>query len=714
MRIQTTEDGNSKFASRSKDFKKKQKSVAILVTLLIEPTNTPELLQKYSLDLYKELVTSNTIVSNYPNRSSIGFLKSTDENISVDILLAIRGQDILESIFMHPNIPPLAATSILNSYLLLCDHSKYNLNFNENSTNAKFLKSIVKLMQKSKDEAIRKNSTLVFINFLKKLQNIPNCLNIYPSYFELIKIAKFFVGQFKQTTDHIMKASCLETVLLLKAFDKEKKNKIDKIVEKQKMFQDIISLLETDTIIHPNLTRQMRVLQGEKVKEIIKEETDCKFTQEMPEMKELWTCLFPESKDTEYNWKEMGFAEDKEDLPIRNKMHVLDIMEFVREYRSDWLHLVDISHHHGNSPMHFLNTSSSHVVINPTNSSPPTTPTGNEGSLRAPILDTAILLSDELTKYLIDSTIAYKVTYLIFKLDIMKARRIFYKYLLKQIFHIMTKSLTDDRDIKINPSTVISWTEKTITKFLLFNPMSISEMERYTYYCLNKTSILDRPKQNVRLSDNDKKPKKEPNININPLVNEYELKFPVLYKKSFEIENGLVPTLIEKILMVLKKDGTTKEGIFRSSPEQNKISMVEAQLNSGNFQVDNVDVNICSTVLKRWLLALDPPIIGDSSNYEKILRAVRNDDFDTLDKILFNLPKKNKIVLHAILSTLRDFTKPEVYSVTKMDAKNIALMFAPTIILSHTLDPSLSLINSSYEKDFMLYLLVVLKLKTLD
>ena len=74
MRIQTSEEGvSSKVAFRSsKEFKKKQKTVATLVTMLIEPTNTPDLLQKYSMDLHKELVTSSTVQN---NRHSIGFLK---------------------------------------------------------------------------------------------------------------------------------------------------------------------------------------------------------------------------------------------------------------------------------------------------------------------------------------------------------------------------------------------------------------------------------------------------------------------------------------------------------------------------------------------------------------------------------------------------------------------------------------------------------------
>ena len=157
-----------------------------------------------------------------------------------------------------------------------------------------------------------------------------------------------------------------------------------------------------------------------------------------------------------------------------------------------------------------------------------------------------------------------------------------------------------------------------------------------------------------------------------------------------------------------------KEGIFRSSPEQNKITQLESQLNTGNYSLENADVTVCATILKRWLLALNPPIVGDSQNYEKIIRSIRNDDFDSLDKILFNLPKRNKIVLHSILLTLREFIKPEVALITKMDAKNISLMFAPTILSSQNLEPSQSLFNSGYEKDFMLYMLVVLKLKVLD
>ena len=101
----------------------------------------------------------------------------------------------------------------------------------------------------------------------------------------------------------------------------------------------------------------------------------------------------------------------------------------------------------------------------------------------------------------------------------------------------MTKILKDDKEIKINPPTVISWTEKIITKLLFFNPLTFYDLDLYTYYFLNKTASFE--KRNVRVSENDKKKKIDSNNNsINPLINEYELKFPVLYKKTIEEDKG--------------------------------------------------------------------------------------------------------------------------------------------------------------------------------
>ena len=198
------------------------------------------------------------------------------------------------------------------------------------------------------------------------------------------------------------------------------------------------------------------------------------------------------------------------------------------------------------------------------------------------------------------------------------------------------------------------------------------------------------------------------------LANEHEIQFPNLYPKKLEEGIKQVPTFITKILKYLEKEGTKKEGIFRISPENNKLSIFETQLNSNldQFELPD-DPHIAATVLKRWLQCFDPPICGNNLRYQKIISSIKNDKFSELNKTLSDFSSIKKSILHQLVTTLRSFLDPLVVSQTKMDAKNISVILAPTILADFNLDQNQTLDNNNYEKDFFLYLLLVLDLSLL-
>ena len=113
------------------------------------------------------------------------------------------------------------------------------------------------------------------------------------------------------------------------------------------------------------------------------------------------------------------------------------------------------------------------------------------------------------------------------------------------------------------------------------------------------------------------------------------------------------------------------------------------------------DPNIPGMVLKRLLTALDPPIID---KYNAVVDAVRLNQFGLLMQILKKLDPVNKATLNYLMQFLRYLADPAIAEVTKMDAANMAMVFAPTILRDETRGDRPSLGGSFLEKDCILYL----------
>ena len=148
-----------------------------------------------------------------------------------------------------------------------------------------------------------------------------------------------------------------------------------------------------------------------------------------------------------------------------------------------------------------------------------------------------------------------------------------------------------------------------------------------------------------------------------------------------------------------------------------------------------VDCHTAASLLKLWLRELYEPLIPDSfydeaiqlgsliDQYEhqkakkKEEKEARSNAFsprEKLEKLISRLPELNQLTLMYLAKYLQLFSRPEVTSVTKMDASNLATVFAPNCLKCPSQDPIVILENTRKEMAFVKSLIVNLDTSSVD
>ncbi|ETO19031.1 RhoGAP domain-containing protein [Reticulomyxa filosa] len=71
--------------------------------------------------------------------------------------------------------------------------------------------------------------------------------------------------------------------------------------------------------------------------------------------------------------------------------------------------------------------------------------------------------------------------------------------------------------------------------------------------------------------------------------------------------------------------------------------------------------------------------------------------------------EENRESIRYLVSFLKKLLKPECVEVTKMNLENVAIVFAPTILMCPNDDPTLLMQNSKFEKDFVIQMITNLR-----
>lgn len=123
-------------------------------------------------------------------------------------------------------------------------------------------------------------------------------------------------------------------------------------------------------------------------------------------------------------------------------------------------------------------------------------------------------------------------------------------------------------------------------------------------------------------------------------------------------------------------ESKTIEGIYRIPPNMEEFEKVWNELSfNGNFDISQLSVPLASNLLKRILKNLWVPLLP-TVFYKKIL-SVHNDMAD-IQNIVSTMSIVHKMTFRVLMVHLNKIAEHE--HVTKMGARELAIMFAPNII----------------------------------
>ncbi|CAD6225962.1 unnamed protein product [Miscanthus lutarioriparius] len=170
---------------------------------------------------------------------------------------------------------------------------------------------------------------------------------------------------------------------------------------------------------------------------------------------------------------------------------------------------------------------------------------------------------------------------------------------------------------------------------------------------------------------------------------------------GYDDKGNSVPKILLLMLERLyAQDGLKAEGIFRITPENSQEEHVREQLNSG-IVPDDIDVHCLASLIKAWFREL-PEGVLDRLSPEQVLHCNTEEQCIELVKLL---PATQAALLHWVVELMADVVEEEESN--KMDARNVAMVFAPN--MTQMSDPLTALMHAVQ----VMNLLKTLILKTL-
>jgi hypothetical protein len=148
----------------------------------------------------------------------------------------------------------------------------------------------------------------------------------------------------------------------------------------------------------------------------------------------------------------------------------------------------------------------------------------------------------------------------------------------------------------------------------------------------------------------------------------------------------LVPLFVDLCTHVVEEKGLENQGIYRISGNSGSINLMIDELNKDpvNLCPDNdkwQDVNVISSLLKLFFRKLPDSLMTDEL-YQKVITANQTENSERrmlrLKKLLHDLPDANFETFRFLARHLSRVAGKE--DVNKMDARNLAIMFGPSLI----------------------------------
>ncbi|XP_070705777.1 T cell activation RhoGTPase activating protein b [Pempheris klunzingeri] len=143
-----------------------------------------------------------------------------------------------------------------------------------------------------------------------------------------------------------------------------------------------------------------------------------------------------------------------------------------------------------------------------------------------------------------------------------------------------------------------------------------------------------------------------------------------------------LPKPVTELLVLLRKRGPSTEGVFRKPCNNKNMKDIREQLNSGlEVDMESQPVVLLVGLLKSFLKEL-PGSLLVSELYDNWMTALDSEDPQQraleIRKVVDKLPVANKLLLQHLVCVLHHIL--ESADITKMDAYNLAVCIAPTLL----------------------------------
>lgn len=160
---------------------------------------------------------------------------------------------------------------------------------------------------------------------------------------------------------------------------------------------------------------------------------------------------------------------------------------------------------------------------------------------------------------------------------------------------------------------------------------------------------------------------------------------------------------IELSQQVLRLQGLQTEGIFRVSADVDEVARLKSQMDRWEMTPEPSDAHVPANLLKLWLRELYEPLIPDSLYPECVAEPMTS---RRACDLVLRLPSLHRLVLCYLIRFLQTFNRPDVVQHTKMDASNLAMVFAPNCLRCTATDPRTMFDNARKEMAFMRCLII--------
>lgn len=159
--------------------------------------------------------------------------------------------------------------------------------------------------------------------------------------------------------------------------------------------------------------------------------------------------------------------------------------------------------------------------------------------------------------------------------------------------------------------------------------------------------------------------------------------------------------LVAALLVAIKTSGgTTQEGIFRLSGSSSSVKLIyEMMVASSSPDLSGCDPNDLASALKMYLRELSSPLIPFVC-YANLISSVQGPgkiDQESLKQALALVPPENRSVLRILIAFTQTIVANQ--ATTKMNAKNLAIVFGPTLLRSE--DPMAGLREAAQQTDII-------------